>query len=252
MFHTVLPGLGLPPYDSLLCPPLFGLDSDVHNYLAPALCDVKMRQARAMTKFSQIASTPPTPPPRCSLVVLLLQAMLFAFFWSPVPHTHAAEVIAKVDEGTTNWVPPVADAGPTALLKPFVAPQMPWSAAHRGIDIRASTEQVLAPAAGEVTFVGQVVDRPVITIRHSNGLLSSFEPVDSDLEVGTVVASGEPLGKISAETGHCEVQCVHWGVRVPDGWQIGSTVRDLYIDPGFLLGWTEPSILWPVHSEPAS
>jgi murein DD-endopeptidase MepM/ murein hydrolase activator NlpD len=211
-----------------------------------------MGQARAMTKLSQVASAPPTPPPRSSLVVLLLQAVLFAVFWGPVPHAHATEVVTRADAGATDWVPPIAGAGPTALLKPFVAPQMPWSAAHRGIDIRASTEQVVAPAAGEVTFVGQVVDRPVITIRHSNGLLSSFEPVDSELEVGTVVTAGAPLGTISAEIGHCAVQCVHWGVRVPDGWQIGSTVRDLYIDPGFLLGWTEPSILWPVHSEPAS
>lgn len=205
-----------------------------------------------MTKFAEIASLPPTPPPRTSVFILFVHAMLFALFWNPVPQAHAVEVGVIPPNDMTSWRPPVASAGSEDLLRPFVAPEMPWSAAHRGIDIRASTAEVIAPAAGEVTFVGRVVDREVVTIRHANGLLSSFEPVESDLEIGAVVAAGDPVGTITAESSHCEVQCVHWGVRVPDGWQIGSSVRDLYIDPGFLLGWTEPSILWPVHSDPAS
>jgi len=211
-----------------------------------------MRDARAMKKVSEVASTPPTPPPRTSVFILFVHAMLFALFWNPIPQAHAADVGVRPSNDITDWRPPVASARPGDLLRPFVAPQMPWSAAHRGIDIRASTAEVIAPAAGEVTFIGQVVDRGVVTIRHPNGLLSSFEPVESDLEVGAVVAPGDPIGMITADASHCEVLCVHWGVRVPDGWHIGSSVRDLYIDPGFLLGWTEPSILWPVHSDPVS
>ena len=205
-----------------------------------------------MTKLSEVASTPPTPPPRTSVLVLFIHTVLFALFWNPIPQAHASGISATLPPETTNWRPPLPGAGLANLLEPFVPPSMPWSAAHRGIDIRASSTQVVTPAAGEVTFVGLVVDRPVVTIRHSNGLLSSFEPVESDLAVGTVVAAGDPVGTIAEGADHCEVRCVHWGVRVPDGWQIGSSVRDLYIDPGFLLGWTEPSILWPVHSDPAS
>lgn len=204
-----------------------------------------------MTKLAQVASTPPTPPPRSSLLILLAHAVLFAMFWNPVPLSHASPVMSEARAEPSRWVPPAPGAVPTDLWNPFVAPEMPWSAAHRGIDILATTNEVVAPASGEVTFVGQVVDRQVVTIRHANGLLSSFEPVESELEVGMVVAQGDQLGTITADSSHCEVQCVHWGVRVPDGWKIGSTVRDLYIDPGFLLGWSEPSILWPVHSDPA-
>src|SRR5690625_6791372 len=84
---------------------------------------------------------------------------------------------------------------------------MPWSAAHRGIDIRATANQVVAPHPGEVTFIGVVVDRPVVTIRHPNGLLSSFEPVESDLAVGDAVSRGATIGHISADAQHCEVGC---------------------------------------------
>ena len=204
-----------------------------------------------MTTLTPVASIPPTPPPRSSLFILFIQALLFAIFWNPLPQAHAAPVVTQPATTTTPWVAPVPGAGHSDLLDPFVAPEMPWSSAHRGIDIRITTEDIVAPADGEVIFVGQVVDRPVVTIRHANGLLSSLEPVDSDLEVGRMVTAGDRLGTISAEGQHCAVQCIHWGVRVPDGWRIGSTVRDLYIDPGFLLGWTEPSILWPVYSDPA-
>src|SRR5699024_5993236 len=72
----------------------------------------------------------------------------------------------------------------------------------------------------------------------------------SELEVGDKVAAGQTIGSISDDASHCDAQCVHWGVRMPDAWKIGSTLRDLYIDPAFLLGWSEPSILWPVHSDP--
>ncbi len=201
-----------------------------------------------MEHLPQVAS-PPTPPPQSSLFILFVQAFLFAILWNPLPQAQALEM-GQVFENTSQWVPPVPRADPADVLQPFVAPEMPWSAAHRGIDIQATTDEVIAPADGEVVFVGQVVDRPVLTLRHGNGLLSSFEPIESELKVGSTISQGDLVGTISTDTAHCETRCMHWGVRVPDGWHIGSTVRDLYIDPGFLLGWTEPSVLWPVYSDP--
>jgi murein DD-endopeptidase MepM/ murein hydrolase activator NlpD len=64
-----------------------------------------------------------------------------------------------------------------------------------------------------VSFVGTVVDRPVITIDHGNGLRSSFEPVASSLRTGSAVAEGGVLGQVQA--GHCgpAPPCLHWGVR---------------------------------------
>lgn len=102
-----------------------------------------------------------------------------------------------------------------AVLRTFDPPARPWLSGHRGVDIEASHDgaQVISPAAGTVSFVGTVVDRPVITIDHGNGLRSSFEPVASSLTAGSAVAEGDVLGQVQA--GHCgpAPPCLHWGVR---------------------------------------
>ena len=92
-------------------------------------------------------------------MLLFIQALCFALFWHPGLQAHAdhGRPVAHIE--SLNWQPPVANAEPADLLRPFIAPQMPWSSAHRGIDIRASSPEIRAPAAGEVIFVGQVVDR---------------------------------------------------------------------------------------------
>lgn len=185
-----------------------------------------------------------------SLIVVILQALVVALFFHPIPVASAETVRSGVSNPDDAWIAPVQGATEADLLATFIPPEMPWSAAHRGIDIAAQALDIVAPADGEVTFVGVVVDRPVVSIRHPNGLLSSFEPVESELMVGDTVTQGQVLGTLAAAVSHCDSQCVHWGVRKPDAWQVGSTTRDLYIDPAFLLGWSEPSILWPIHSDP--
>ena len=76
------------------------------------------------------------------------------------------------------------------MLRAFDPPDKPWMSGHRGVDLGAAHDgvPVTSPAAGTVSFVGVVVDRPVITIDHGNGLRSSFEPVDSPLRTGSAVA----------------------------------------------------------------
>lgn len=198
-----------------------------------------------------VTAPPPNPRTPTSLFVLILQALVIAVFFNPMPMANATVIHADASHVADHWIPPIEAATEIDVLNAFVPPEMPWSSAHRGLDIRAAEAQVLAPEGGEVSFVGVVVDRPVITIEHPDGLISSFEPVDSELAVGDTVAAGQTIGRLPAETSHCDVQCVHWGVRKPDAWQVGATVRDLYIDPAFLLGWSDPSILWPVHSDPS-
>jgi murein DD-endopeptidase MepM/ murein hydrolase activator NlpD len=205
-------------------------------------------QLRLSTMNSNVhLAVPSSHAPRRPWTFAVAMHAIAMVLLGPVNASGADPVSASTQE---SWVPPLAGATQAEIVRPFIAPQAPWSAAHRGVDIQATSDQVVAPAEGEVTFVGTVVDRPVLTIRHSNGLLSSFEPVESDLELGDRVEQGDVVGTLSPEADHCPVACVHWGVRKPDAWAIGSTVRDLYLDPGFLLGWTEPSVLWPIHSDP--
>jgi len=95
-------------------------------------------------------------------------------------------------------------------------PEQNWLPGHRGIDLAATVGQaVLAPSAGEITFAGFVVNRPVVSVRHSGGLVSSLEPVDASVEVGDHVGIGATLGTVSDVPGHCApATCVHWGLRL--------------------------------------
>lgn len=203
-------------------------------------------------QYVSTTASPPDPRIPKSLLAVIFKTLLAVLILYPIPAASATNVTIHASQHSDIWAPPVAGADQSDVLAAFIPPAMPWSAAHRGIDLAAPSTEVLAPGRGEVTFVGVVVDRQVISIRHNNGLISSLEPVESNLNVGDAVSQGEVIGKVSAESSHCDTPCVHWGVRKPDAWHIGSTQRDLYIDPAFLLGWTEPSILWPVHSDPIS
>lgn len=126
--------------------------------------------------------------------------------------------------------------GAADVVRPFDAPDTPWSAGHRGVDLAADVGvDVLAPASGTVTFAGTVVDRGVVTVLHDDGLRSSVEPVDPVVAAGDHVEGGAPIGVL--QTGHCvERSCVHWGVRR----------GDTYLDPLALLRAAGPVVLLPV------
>ncbi|MGU3645983.1 murein hydrolase activator EnvC family protein [Microbacterium sp. C23T] len=131
-----------------------------------------------------------------------------------------------------DWTWPVH---PFRLVRPFVAPPHEYGPGHRGIDLLPSGDGVVrAPAPGVVAFSGQVAGRGVITVDHGDGLVSTIEPVDPGLAVGTPVERSTPLGMISAG-GHAEAGAVHFGVRL-DG---------AYINPLVLLGGVPRAVLLP-------
>lgn len=61
-------------------------------------------------------------------------------------------------------------------------------------------------------FAGTVVDRPVLSIRHPGGLITSYEPVTSTLARGDAVTRGQVIGEV--QEGHCLQPCLHFGVRL--------------------------------------
>jgi murein DD-endopeptidase MepM/ murein hydrolase activator NlpD len=125
---------------------------------------------------------------------------------------------------------------PHQLLRPFEAPPTPYSAGHRGVDLTAAAgAAVIAPADGVVSFAGTVVDRPVLSVRHADGLVSSIEPVVSALPAGAELRSGDTVGVV-ASGGHCDGRCVHFGVRL-----YGE-----YVNPMALLGALERAVLLPL------
>lgn len=137
--------------------------------------------------------------------------------------------------GTVRWAWPTPP--PHAVSRPFEAPADRWSAGHRGIDITAASgSEVRSPTAGVVHFAGVVVDRPVLSIRHGDGVLSSFEPVDATVSRGDAVAAGQVVGVV--RDGHCgAAACLHLGAR-RDGE---------YVSPLLFLGRLERAVLLPVR-----
>lgn len=102
--------------------------------------------------------------------------------------------------------------GPPLVLRDFEAPQTPWGAGHRGIDLAASSSVIRAPVGGRVSFQGFVADRDVLTITTARGWQVSMEPVWSELSEGEWVRAGEIVGELSP--GHCPRACLHLGLRI--------------------------------------
>ena len=185
--------------------------------------------------------------------------------WMPLPHfspdSHLPRIVAAIARHTPSMkrvlasallVVLVLSAGPAAadpprwawptpaphaLVRQYLAPATPYGPGHRGIDIATDSVEVTAPADGVVHFAGVVVDRPVLSVRHLGGLLSSFEPVSTVLVEGDAVERGQVVGTL--ERGHCPQQlCLHFGVRL-DGE---------YVNPLLLLGGVPRSVLLPTRA----
>lgn len=123
----------------------------------------------------------------------------------------------------------------------FDLPGARWEAGHRGVDLLGRPAQpVRAPVGGTISYVGMIAGRGVVTLSHA-GTRTTYEPVVSDLGVGTVVAAGETLGWLHPTGSHCAPRtCLHWG------WRRGSE----YLDPMALVGRTKVRLLplwsgWP-------
>ena len=132
------------------------------------------------------------------------------------------------------WSWPVAP--PHLVVHPYIAPETPYSAGHRGADLAAPGGTVYAPAGGVVHFAGTVVDRPVLSIEHAGGVLSSYEPVASPLRAGDSVVRGQVLGAVLP--GHCATPCLHFGVRE----------EGRYVSPLVWIGGAEPAVLLPTRA----
>jgi murein DD-endopeptidase MepM/ murein hydrolase activator NlpD len=182
--------------------------------------------------LSPIAASRPT---RLSRLAILCAVLLVSV--SPAPATARAATGTTAVAPATPWAWPVP--APHRLVTPFVAPATPWAAGHRGIDIEAAVgASVRAPTDGVVYFSGMVVDRPVLSIRHVDGLVSSYEPVFSELAAGAAVRGGDVIG--SLVSGHCASACLHFGVR-----RYGA-----YVSPLAYLGGIMSSVLLPTRRLP--
>lgn len=118
--------------------------------------------------------------------------------------------------------------GAPRLTRRFEPPPQPWLPGHRGVDLGAEPGAVVRAAGpGVVLFAGQVAGRPVITVGHSAGLRTTYEPVAPGVRAGDPVAVGAPLGRLHpGHVGCPDRACLHWGLRRGEE----------YLDPTALLG----------------
>lgn len=130
---------------------------------------------------------------------------------------------------------------PHRLARAYLQPTSDYSAGHRGVDYAvAFGERILAPRDGVVGFVGQIVDRPVLSLSHDGGFKTEFEPACSDLKVGEPVFAGQQIGLVCAGSAdyspHCQSDhCLHFSMRL----------NGKYLSPLALIGGLNPSRLLP-------
>jgi murein DD-endopeptidase MepM/ murein hydrolase activator NlpD len=80
--------------------------------------------------------------------------------------------------------------------------------------VGAAGQPVLAARSGTVVFAGPVGGRGVVSVRHDDGLRTTYEPVRAAVPAGAAVGAGDVIGLL--EPGHpgcAGAVCLHWGVR---------------------------------------
>jgi len=150
------------------------------------------------------------------------------------PRQAATQQANPVPREDYRWPVP----GFPRVARPFQPPETVYSTGHRGVDLAAPVAgPVLAAGAGTVTFAGVVADRGVVSVQHPDGLRTTYEPVEAQVAVGTVVAAGTVLGLLSPGHDGCPAAaCLHWGVR---------RGPDSYLDPLRLVGvWRVRLLPW--------
>lgn len=151
----------------------------------------------------------------------------------------AGEIFSAADTADDDSAPGYPWLWPTEdqrlVIAAFRAPPHDYGPGHRGMDVAAEPgSPVHSPADGVVAFRGTVVDRPLITIDHGAGYVTTLEPVASDLSPGDVVTAGETVGAL-AGGGHAPRGTLHVGVRVDDA----------YVNPRGLFGRPPRAVLLP-------
>lgn len=121
-----------------------------------------------------------------------------------------------------------------AVVRGFDAPRPDWQRGHRGVDLAGVAGQaVYAAGAATVVFAGPAGGVPVVSLAHSGGLRTSYEPVRAVVRPGQRVTAATVIGAL--EPGHrgcAAAACLHWGAM----W--GPASRADYVDPLGLVATT--------------
>lgn len=118
------------------------------------------------------------------------------------------------------------------MVRGFDPPDQPWLPGHRGVDLAGETgTPVWAVEQGTVVHAGVIAGVPTVSVQHEGGLRSTYQPVHSTLVRGDQVATGQGLGALGSEGGHCPPDaCLH----------LGALLDGSYVDP---LHYLQPPVV---------
>ena len=155
------------------------------------------------------------------------------------------QITSPSQASQSQFSPPVVGS---SVVHQYRQSETPYSAGHRGVDYEVALAQgVFAPADATVHFVGEVVNRQLVSLSHDEQLLSSFEPVCSTLTKGESVQKGQLIGEIcegdATYQSHCESQsCLHFSVR-KNGEYLSPLWFTDELKSSRLLPWVDPDRL---------
>jgi murein DD-endopeptidase MepM/ murein hydrolase activator NlpD len=111
-----------------------------------------------------------------------------------------------------GWEWPVR--GP--VIRAFDAPEDPFGAGHRGIDIAAPIgTAVVAPAAGTVAFAGRIGGHLFVTLDHGGELTTTYSWISAtSVREGDFVSAGQPFATTGPGHPGSAVPHLHFGVRL--------------------------------------
>lgn len=173
------------------------------------------------------------------LVLLLLSAFVLGPA-APVAPAAPAHAVPEPSEQTVPVGTWPLRPRPT-VVRGFDPPDSPWGAGHRGVDLLGRAGQVVRSAlGGTVTHAGTLAGRGVVVVSHG-ATRTTYEPVESHVEVGQAVEAGDRLGVLQAAPSHCVPRtCLHWG------W----IEQETYLDPLRLVGLGPVRLLPYLADEP--
>ncbi|MGJ4126237.1 M23 family metallopeptidase [Corynebacterium macclintockiae] len=180
--------------------------------------------------------------PRLNRTLYLTLALVF--FCAGVPLSPAPSALPQSAEPQSATIqsdsPRIVRSHrlPTAkhaqVIRAADIPDAVWKPGHRGVDLQAAPGQVIvASRGGIVAFAGVVAGTPVVSISHSDGIRTTYEPVLARVRAGQKVRRGEAIGVLADATALPDYARsspgLSWGAKLEDK-------RRVYIDPMTLLG----------------
>lgn len=186
------------------------------------------------------------PPRRTAAVVLV--AVVWVVIGAASPGGAGPVAAGSPPNRATGQVPPPTGTYrppvDAPVIDPFRPPPHPYGPGNRGLTYAvAPLTPVRAVGDGEVVFAGAVGGALHVTIRHGDGLRTSYSYLAAlAVGAGTRVATGAVIG--------WSTEVLHLGLRTPDG---------TYLDPALLWsGRWEPRLVpggddgAPVPPEPVA